>query len=118
MPLDPTVPSEAGAVESFMTPQPRPAELPSPTPSHAIAESTQPARMQIAMDVTDATFEADVLERSTQTTVVVDLWASWCGPCKTLGPTLERVVEETGGAVELAKVDVDANPRVAATFQV
>ena len=69
------------------------------------------------MDVTDATFETDVLERSTQTTVVVDPWASWCGPCKTLGPVLEKVVGEASGA-ELVKVDVDANPRTAATFQV
>ena len=69
------------------------------------------------MDVTDASFETDVLERSTQTTVVVDLWASWCGPCKTLGPVLEKVVGEAPGA-ELVKVDVDANPRTAATFQV
>ena len=69
------------------------------------------------MDVTDATFETDVLERSNQVTVVVDLWASWCGPCKTLGPTLEKVVGEADG-VELVKVDVDANPRTAATFQV
>lgn len=70
------------------------------------------------MDVTDATFETAVLERSTQVPVVVDLWASWCGPCRTLGPLIEKVVAETGGRVELAKVDVDANPRVAATFQV
>ena len=70
------------------------------------------------IDVTDATFERDVLQRSMQVPVVVDLWAEWCGPCKTLGPVLERVVAETKGAVELAKVDVDTNPRVAASFQV
>ena len=69
-------------------------------------------------DVTDATFERDVIERSVQVPVVVDLWAEWCGPCRTLGPILERVVAATDGKVELAKVDVDANPRVAATFQV
>lgn len=70
------------------------------------------------MDVTDATFETEVLERSTQLPVVVDLWAEWCGPCRTLGPIIERVVAETGGRVALVKVDVDANPRVATTFQV
>ena len=69
-------------------------------------------------DVTDATFETAVLARSAQVPVVVDLWAEWCGPCKTLGPILERVVATTGGAVELAKVDVDSNPRVAASFAV
>lgn len=69
-------------------------------------------------DVTDATFTTAVVERSRQVPVVVDLWAEWCGPCKTLGPILERVVAETHGAVELAKVDVDANPRVAQAFQV
>src|SRR6516165_1387884 len=73
--------------------------------------------MPITMDVTDATFEPDVLERSTQTTVVVDLWADWCGPCRVLGPILEKVVGEARG-VELVKVDVDANPRTAATFRV
>ncbi len=70
------------------------------------------------VDVTDATFERDVLQRSAQVPVVVDLWASWCGPCVTLGPILEKVVAETGGAVELVKVDVDANPNVSAQFRV
>jgi putative thioredoxin len=69
-------------------------------------------------DVTDATFERDVLDRSVDVPVVVDLWAEWCGPCRTLGPIIERVVAETGGAVELAKVDVDHNPRVSASFAV
>jgi len=70
------------------------------------------------IDVTDATFEHDVLERSNQVPVVVDLWAPWCGPCRTLGPTIEKVVDATEGQVELVKVNVDENPRVAATFQV
>jgi putative thioredoxin len=70
------------------------------------------------VDVTDATFEAQVVERSKQVPVVVDLWAEWCGPCKTLGPILETVIGETAGGVELAKVDVDANPAVAQAFKV
>jgi putative thioredoxin len=69
-------------------------------------------------DVTDATFEQDVIERSKTVPVVVDLWAEWCGPCKTLGPILEKVIGATGGKVELAKVDVDANPQVSRAFQV
>lgn len=70
------------------------------------------------IDVTDATFATAVLERSMSVPVVVDLWAAWCGPCKSLGPILEKVVGETNGAVELAKVDVDANPEVAQAFAV
>src|SRR5947208_4946944 len=70
------------------------------------------------MDVTDSTFETAVLERSTQVPVVVDLWADWCGPCRTLGPILEKVIGETEGRVELVKVDVDANPQVAGAFRV
>ncbi|MBV9412146.1 MAG: thioredoxin, partial [Acidimicrobiia bacterium] len=70
------------------------------------------------IDVTDETFEQDVLERSKQVPVVVDLWAPWCGPCRTLGPIIEKVVDATEGKVDLVKVNVDDNPRVASTFQV
>jgi len=69
-------------------------------------------------DVTDATFENEVVERSKTVPVVVDLWAEWCGPCKQLGPILEKVIAATGGQVELAKVDVDANPAVGQAFKV
>ena len=69
-------------------------------------------------DVTDATFATDVIERSKTVPVVVDLWATWCGPCTTLSPIIEKVIDETSGAVELAKVDVDANPDISRAFQV
>src|SRR5580698_6643361 len=72
----------------------------------------------MATDTTDLTFDTDVIARSNERPVIVDLWAEWCGPCKTLGPILEKVVEESDGAVELVKVDVDANPQTAAAFQV
>jgi putative thioredoxin len=72
----------------------------------------------MSIDVTDATFPTEVVERSKQVPVVVDLWAEWCGPCKQLGPILEQVIDETGGKVVLAKVDVDTNRQVAAAFQV
>lgn len=70
------------------------------------------------IDVTDATFEAEVLARSDEVPVVVDLWAPWCGPCRQLGPIIEKVVDATGGQVVLAKVDTDQNPQVAAAFRV
>ncbi len=69
-------------------------------------------------DVGDADFEVQVLERSRRQAVVVDLWAPWCGPCKTLGPMLEEAVAATGGEVVLAKVNVDENPAVSQMFQV
>jgi putative thioredoxin len=72
----------------------------------------------MSIDVTDATFPTEVVERSKTVPVVVDLWAEWCGPCKTLGPILEKVIGETDGKVVLAKVDVDSNKQTADAFQV
>jgi len=70
------------------------------------------------IDVTDETFESEVLDRSVQVPVVVDLWAPWCGPCRSLGPIIEQVVADTDGSVVLAKVNVDENPGVSKAFQV
>jgi putative thioredoxin len=70
------------------------------------------------IDVSEATFQAEVVERSMQTLVVVDLWAEWCGPCKQLSPLLEKLAGEANGAWVLAKIDVDANPRISQLFGV
>jgi len=77
-----------------------------------------PAPAGIVIDVTEETFQTEVIERSQQVPVVVDLWATWCGPCKTLSPILEALAAEYGGRFILAKVDVDAQPRIASAFQV
>jgi putative thioredoxin len=72
----------------------------------------------MVIDVTDATFEVDVIDRSQSTVVIVDLWAPWCGPCKSLTPILEKVIGATGGKIVLAKVNIDENPGIAQAFRV
>lgn len=74
--------------------------------------------VSLIRDVDGAGFEREVIERSAEVPVVVDFWAEWCGPCRALGPALEQAVTERAGQVELAKVDVDANPQLQARFQV
>ena len=70
------------------------------------------------MDVTEATFDADVLARSHEVPVVVDFWAAWCGPCRQLAPVLEDAVARREGAIVLAKVDIDSNPGLAQQYRV
>ena len=74
--------------------------------------------MAHVQDISTTDFPAQVIERSRQVPVVVDFWAEWCGPCKVLGPTLERLATEGGGSWELAKVDVDQNQQLAQQFGV
>lgn len=82
------------------------------------AEAPAPAAGQYVVDVTEATFQAEVLDRSFQVPVLIDLWADWCQPCKQLSPVLERLATAAAGAWVLAKIDVDANPRISQALQV
>jgi putative thioredoxin len=82
------------------------------------AQAMANAPVGVVIDVTTENFQAEVIDRSMQVPVVLDLWAEWCGPCKQLSPILEKLAAEDGGRWVLAKVDVDAEQQIAAAFQV
>jgi putative thioredoxin len=82
------------------------------------AEAPVPTTGEYVIDVTEATFQAAVIDRSFQVPVLMDLWADWCQPCKQLSPILERLANEAAGQWVLAKVDTEANPRIAQALQV
>ena len=82
------------------------------------ATAPPPAAGATVVDVTEATFQAEVLDRSFQVPVLLDLWAEWCEPCKQLSPVLEKLADEGNGSWVLARIDVDANPRIAQSLQV
>ena len=76
------------------------------------------ADANLIKDATEASFMADVIEASREVPIIVDFWATWCGPCKTLGPMLETAVKAAGGKVKMVKVDVDQNQRIAGQLRI
>ena len=98
--------------------RPRSAGSRRPSPRPSPAARPQPERRRVVIEVTEETFNTDVVERSRTTPVIIDLWAEWCGPCKQLSPVLEKLAAEADGQWILAKVDVDANPQLSAALQV
>jgi putative thioredoxin len=105
VPGAPEAPGTNGAVD-FLNPD-----------ADSESDSAAPARSRFVVEVTEETFQ-QIVELSTQVLVVIDLWATWCEPCKQLSPVLERLADAAGGSWILAKVDVDANPRIAQAFGV